>query len=67
MIANWLYDEMKEALGDRQTVRYTVVAGSEVLTRLISVAFSLSFYTIFFSSWSTSYDILSLAAIVPDW
>jgi hypothetical protein len=38
-----------------------VVAVSEMLTRLISNAFSLSFYTTFF----TLTHLLSLAAIVP--
>jgi len=50
---------MKKSLGDRQCA--TVVSGSEVLTRLISVASSLSLF------FSHTDHLLSLAAILPAW
>jgi hypothetical protein len=52
---------VKKADGDRQGT--AVVAVSEILTRLMSLAFSLSFlYDFFYHP-----HLLSLAAIVPAW
>ena len=39
MIANWLSDEMKEAVDDRQFA--TVVAVSEILIQMITIALFL--------------------------